>query len=255
MRRLLLLSASVACLSGCTCGKSPPSPSTIDAGMALSQPPPPPVPERAMQLHMEGRRHGEAGAFAQALQSFQQARELAPHWPLPLYDVGLTYLYMKDEARALEAYEQLAALAPQGVSDSQRMLDSLRREKDGRVPAGTLREFLEVMQLKDLPELQRRLEALTKKAPAFVPAWDELARFASEQPQEAERLLAQALALEPDPGTRAGLLVYKATLLRRKGESAAARKLLEAVRDDASTPPSTAAEARELLSIPDNVVP
>jgi tetratricopeptide (TPR) repeat protein len=266
MRRFLFLSASLACLSGCTCGKSPPSPSALDAGLALRRPlsselpapktpPPPPVPERAMQLHAEGRKHGEVGAFAEALRSFQQARELAPTWPLPLYDEGLTYLYMKDDARALEVYTQLDALAPQGVSDSKRLLDSLRREKDGRVPAGTLREFLEVMRLKDLPEIRRRLEALTQKAPAFVPAWDERARLSSEQPEEAERLLAKALSLEPDPGTRAGLLVYKAILQRRKGEHAAARKQLEALRDDPSTPPGVVAEVRELLSIPDNVVP
>jgi tetratricopeptide (TPR) repeat protein len=266
MRRFLLLTTSLACLSGCTCGKSPPSPSAVDAGVALSPPPalppnvkpppaPPPVPERAMQLHMQGREHGEVGAFAQALQALQQAREAAPQWPLPLYDVGLTYLYMKEDAKALEAYEQLDTLAPQGISDSKRMLDSLRREKDGRVPQGTLREFLELMRLKDLDEIHRRLEALTKRAPAFVPAWQELARLSSEKPEEAQRLVAKALALEPDTSTRAELLTYQAVLLRRQGQSEAARKQLEALRDDPRTPPSVAAEVRELLSIPDNVTP
>lgn len=262
MRRFLLLSASLACFSGCTCGKPPPSPSAPAVSAPLAPPPaaptpppPPPVPERAMQLHAEGRKHGEAGAFAQALQSFQQAREAAPAWPLPLYDVGLTYLYMKEDAKALEAYEQLHALVPEGVSDSPRMRDSLRREQDGRVPPGTLRDFLQVMQLKDLPEIQRRLEAMTQQAPAFVPAWLERARLASEQPEQAQRLVAQTLALEPDPLTRAELLTYQALLLRRQGQSAAARKQLEALRDDPRTPPSVAAEVRELLGIPDTVTP
>jgi len=265
MRRFLVLAASLACLSGCTCGKPAPSPSAVDAGTALGQPPPskptaqtppppPPVPERAMQLHAEGRKHGEAGAFAEALQSFQQARELAPSWPLPLYDVGLTYLYMKEDARALEAYEQLDTLAPQGVSDSKQLLDSLRREKDGRVPPGTLREFLEVMRLTELPELRKRLEALTRKAPAFVPAWKELA-LSAEKPEEAERLLAKALALEPDATSRGELLVYKALLAWRRGEREAARQQLQALLADPSTPASAATRARELLSLPDSITP
>jgi tetratricopeptide (TPR) repeat protein len=265
MRRFLVLSAALVCLEGCTCGKSAPSSSAVDAGTALSPPstpqpaadappPEPPVPERAMQLHAQGRKHGEVGEFEEALRSFQQAREVAPTWPLPLYDVGITYLYMKDDARALEAYEQLETLAPQGISDSKRMLDSLRREHAGRVPKGTLREFLEVMRLRDMAELRRRLEELTRKAPDFVPAWQELAA-STEQPEEAERLLAKTLSLGPDAETRGQLLVLRARLTWRRGEKEAARKQLEALLADPSTTPSVATEVRELLSLPDNVTP
>ncbi|HYI03110.1 hypothetical protein [Hyalangium sp.] len=265
MRRFLVLSVALACLEGCTCGKSAPSSSAMDSGTALSPPsaaqpagdappPEPPLPERAMQLHAQGRKHGEVGQFEEALRAFQQAREIAPTWPLPLYDVGVTYLYMKDDAQALEAYEQLDTLAPQGVSDSKRMLDSLRREHDGRVPKGTLREFLEVMRLRDMAEVRRLLEELTRKAPAFVPAWHELA-VSTEQPEEAERLLAKALSLGPDAETRGQLLLHKARLTWRRGEKEAARKQLEALLADPSTPPGVAVEAREMLSLPDNVTP
>ncbi len=267
MLRLFIFSATLASLAGCTCqGRSTPSPTATDGGTALIQPSSPqptaqavsrelPIPERAMQLHAQGRKQGEAGEFERALHSFHEARQAAPSWPLPLYDMGLTFLYMKEDAKALQAYEQLDTLAPGGVSDSKRLLDSLRREQSGGVPKGTLREFLDVMRLKDAEEIRRRLELLTRKAPAFVPSWQELARLSSEKPEEAQQLIAKALSLDPDVGTRAELLVYKAVLLWRRGEKETARKQLQAIRDDPSTPSNAATEARELLSIPENVTP
>lgn len=263
--RLLILSATLASLAGCTCqGSSTPSPAATDAGTALSQPPSPPtgqapsgepsLSERAKQLHAQGRKHGEAGEFELALRFFHEAQEAAPTWPLPLYDMGLTFLYMKADARALESFTQLDKVAPQGLPGSKRILDSLRREQDGRVPKGTLREFLDIERLRDLQEARKRLQALTKKAPAFVPAWQELAQ-SEEKPEEAEKLIAKALSLEPDPATRGTLLVYKATLTWRRGEAEAARKMLRELLADPSTLPDTAAEARELLNIPDGVKP
>ena len=230
--------------------QSPPSPSTAQA-----PPGEPPIPERAMQLHAQGRKHGETGEFELALRFFHEAQQAAPTWPLPLYDMGLTFLYMKADAKALETFTRLDAVAPQGLSDSKRMLDSLRSEQNGRVPKGTLREFLQVMRLKSLEDIRKRLEAMTQKAPAFVPAWAELARISSEKPQEAERLADKALSLGPDSGTRAELLIYKATLLWRRGGAKEARQQLQAIRDDPTTPPNAAAEARELLGIPEGVTP
>jgi tetratricopeptide (TPR) repeat protein len=248
----------LASLAGCTCqGSSSFSPAATDAGSATAQPPAeqPPIPERAMQLHSQGRRHGEKGEFELALRMFHEAQQAAPTWPLPLYDMGLTFLYMKADAKALETFTKLEAVAPQGISDSKRMVDSLRKEQTGRVPKGTLREFVDVMKLRDIEDIRRRLETLTQKAPAFAPAWAELARISSEKPQEAERLADKALSLEPDSATRAELLVYKATLLWRRGGRQEALKQLQAIRDDPSTPPQIAAEARELLGIPENVTP
>jgi tetratricopeptide (TPR) repeat protein len=207
-----------------------------------------------MQLHAQGRKHGEAGEFELALRFFHEAQQAAPTWPLPLYDMGLTFLHMKADAKALEVFTKLDVMAPQGLPGSKRILDSLRREQDGRVPKGTLREFLDIERLRDLQEVRRRLQALTQKAPAFVPAWQELA-LSEEKPEEAEKLIAKALALNPDPSARGTLLVYKATLMRRRGENEAARKLLQELLADPATLPETAAEARELLSIPDNLKP
>lgn len=263
MPRLLVLSATLASLAGCTCqGSSTPAPAATDAGTALGQSPPspstaqpqPPVPERAMQLHAQGRKHGEAGEFELALRYFHEAELAAPSWPLPLYDMGLTFLYMKADDKALETFTKLDAVAPQGLPGSKRILDSLRREKDGRVPEGTLREFLEIERLRDDKEIRKRLEALTRKAPAFVPAWQELA-LTEAKPEEAEKLIAKTLSLEPDAASRGTLLVYKATVMWRRGEVDAARKMLRELLADPTTLPDTAAEAKELLNIPDGVKP
>ncbi|HVG57747.1 MAG TPA: hypothetical protein VNA24_04285 [Hyalangium sp.] len=252
MPRLLVLSATLASLAGCTCqGGSPPAPSATDAGTAQQQPS---IPERARHLHAQGRKHGEAGEFELALRYFHEAEKAAPSWPLPLYDMGLTFLYIKADDRALETFTKLDAVAPQGLPGSKRMLDSLRREKDGRVPAGTLREFLQIKQLKNLQDVRRRMKELTQKAPGFVPAWQELA-MAEEKPEEAEKLIAKALSLEPDADSRGMLLVAKATLMWRRGEADAARKLLREILADPTTLPDTAAEARELLTIPEGMKP
>jgi tetratricopeptide (TPR) repeat protein len=263
MPRLLVLSATLASLTGCTCqGGSTPAPTATDAGTALSQPPASPstaqqqqtISERARQLHAQGRKHGEAGEFELALRYFHEAELAAPSWPLPLYDMGLTFLYIKADERALETFTKLDAVAPQGLPGSKRILDSLRREKDGRVPEGTLREFMEIEQLKDIQDARRRLQELTKKAPGFVPAWQELA-FTEAKPEEAEKLIAKALSLQPDAASRGTLLVYKATVMWRRGEVDAARKLLKEILADPTTLPDTAAEARELLNIPEGMKP
>jgi tetratricopeptide (TPR) repeat protein len=207
-----------------------------------------------MQLHAQGRKHGEAGEFELALRYFHEAELAAPNWPLPLYDMGLTFLFINADDKALETFTKLDAVAPLGLPGSKRILDSLRREKDGRVPVGTLREFLEIERLRDVQEIRRRMQGLTQKAPGFVPAWQELA-LTEAKPEEAEKLIAKALSLEPDAASRGTLLTYKATLMWRRGDVEPARKLLKEILADPTTLPDTAAEAKELLSIPDGVKP
>jgi tetratricopeptide (TPR) repeat protein len=202
-----------------------------------------------MELHAQGRAQGSEGKFDEALKLLQQAQALAPHWRMPLYDTAHTYILMGDTHQALAIHEQLERLEPEGFAQSKKMLDSLRREKDGRVPRGTLREFLEVQQLRDMAEVRRRLEALTKKAPQFVLAWQDLAML-SEDIAEGQRLLDKALGLNPDVETRGELLVHKGVLLRRGGKEEEARKHLEALMVDRTLLPSARAQAREVLNAP-----
>jgi len=263
MRRLLLFSLSLAWLGGCSCqGKPAASSSVNDAGATASeQPTPTPVqemihppsgptiPERAMELHAQGRAQMDAGQHQEALQLFQQAQALAPDWYQPLYDSAYTYILMEDNAQALSLLEKLDQLEPLGFVQSKMLLDSLNREKNGQVPRGTLREFLGVVQLRDMAEQRGKLLAMTKKAPQFVLAWLELA-LTAENPAEGEQWVEKALALSPDVETRGQLLVHKGVLLRRRGKEEEARKLLEALMIDRSLLHSARSHAREVLNSP-----
>jgi tetratricopeptide (TPR) repeat protein len=262
MRRSLLLSLTLAWLGGCSCQGKPATPSLTDAGAAASQQPAPTpvqevfhppsephVPEKALELHAQGQAQVEAGKFDEALRTFQQAQALAPSWYMPLYDSAHAHLQKGELDQALALLERLDQLEPLGFAQSKKRLDSLRREKDGRVPKGTLREFLAVQQVREPAELKSKLQALTKKAPNFVLAWQDLA-MSTEDAAEGEQLLEKALALEPDVETRGELLVHKGVLLRRRGKEAEARKLLEALMVDRSLLHSARAQAREVLNSP-----
>jgi tetratricopeptide (TPR) repeat protein len=258
MRRIFMLSVATL-LGGCSCkgASGPSSPLVPDAGQAPPSPPkailapaepPPETPyDKAVKAHMQGRTSGEAGNFQEALKHFQVARELAPEWPLPLYDMAHTHLLQGNAAKALELYTQVDKLVPRGFSDTPRVLECLRREKDGRVPRGTYRKFLDVLRLRTPEEFERGMRALTRTAPKFYPAWRELISYGKDL-DEQERLLEKALALKPDPLSRGELLVSKANLLRRRSKDAEARALLQSLVDDPQSLESTVTDAKEALS-------
>jgi tetratricopeptide (TPR) repeat protein len=264
MRRLIAVSLATTLLGGCSRENKPPQPSaTADAGLAqrtpeqpskLTQPLPPPPPheptamDKAIQVHREGRLTGESGNLQEALKLFQQARELAPEWPLPVYDTALTYLLMGDNAKALEVYEQVDKLAPEGFSDTKRVIECLRREKSGQIPKGTFRKFIDAMRSRTPEELQKKLQELTRTAPKFYPAWRELVPYGKD-PAEQLRMLEKTLTLKPDLESKGELLIYKSTLLRRAGKDEEARKLLQSIVDDPQWLPSTVSQAREMLNL------
>jgi len=265
MRRFFALSLATSLLGGCSCQGTPAPPAAVpDAGLAVAvrqqeappqvaAPLPPASPEeptaytQAVKLHQQGRMSGEVGNFQEALAYFQQARELAPQWPFPLYDTAYTYLLMGDAAKALAAYEQVDKLQPQGFAETKRMVECLRREKAGRIPKGTYRKFIDVMRSRSPEELEQKLKALTKAAPGFYPAWRELIPFGKDL-DEQDKLMAKALSLEPDPQSKGELLVYKANLLRRRGKDMEARALLQSLVDDPKSLPSTVTDAKEALT-------
>jgi tetratricopeptide (TPR) repeat protein len=259
MRRFFALSLATTLLGGCSCQGKPEQPSSSLPAGEFQQPPTSkpvqavaPRPEtafdQAMKLHAQARLTGESGNLRKALELFQQARELAPEWPQPLYDTALTYLLMGDGAKALEVYEQVDQMAPGGFSDTKRVIECLRREKSGRLPKGTFREFIDVMRSRDQEEFREKLEELTRTAPGFYPAWRELISYGKDL-DEQQRRLEKALSLEPDAESRGELLIYKANLLRRGGKDAEARTLLQSLVDDPKSPPSTVNGAKEALSL------
>ncbi len=140
MRRFLFLSLSLAWMGGCTCQGKPSGSSIPDAGAVASEqptptpvqemihPPEPSIPERAIELHAQGREKADAGQHEEAQKLFQQAQAAAPDWYLPLHDSANTYVLMGENDRALLLHEQLQKLEPLGFAQNLKMLDGLRRE-------------------------------------------------------------------------------------------------------------------------------
>jgi tetratricopeptide (TPR) repeat protein len=258
MRPLIALSLATALLGGCSRQDKPARPTvSLPSGEVQKPPtakpamPPAPPPEpgmmQAMQLHAQARQTGEAGNLKQALELFRQARALAPKWPQPVYDTALTYLLMEDVPKALEVYQEVDKMAPEGFSDTKRVLECLRREQSGRIPRGTFRKFIDAMRSRTPEAHEEGLRALTKSAPKFYPAWRELAPYGKDV-NERLGMLEKALALEPDVESRGEMLLYKANLLRTAGKGAEARKLLQSLVDDPKSLPGTVMGAKEALS-------
>jgi tetratricopeptide (TPR) repeat protein len=262
MRPFIVLSLATSLLGGCSCQSKPvqSSPSAALPPGEVQKPPsskPGPGPvalpdtamTQAMKLHAQARVTGESGNLQGALQQFQQAHELAPEWPFPIYDTALTYLLMGDADKALETYQRVDKMAPEGFSDTKRVMECLRREKDGRVPKGTFRKFIDAMRSRTPEDHERLLKELTKTAPKFYPAWREYAPYGKDVDEQL-RLLEKALALDPDIESRGEMLIYKANLLRRAGKEAEGRALLQSLVDDPKSLKLTVNGAKEALSLP-----
>ncbi|HZI08570.1 MAG TPA: tetratricopeptide repeat protein [Archangium sp.] len=261
MRRpFIALSLATSLLGGCSSKDKPEQPSVILPPGEVQKPPtekPPqpaaPQPEasflEAMKIHAQGRVSGESGNFPLALQQFQKASELAPKWPQPVYDIALTHLLAGDVPQALAVYARVDQLAPEGFSDTKRVMECLRREQAGRIPKGTFRKFIDAMRSREQDELEKKLEQLTRTAPTFYPAWREFAPFGKDVPEQLRRL-EKGLALQPDPQSQGEMLVYKANLLRRAGKEEEARKLLQSLVEDPKSLPGTVTAAKEALSLP-----
>lgn len=175
------------------------------------------VPDEARALHQQGRAAGGAGDEARALALFDQAQALAPQWPYPLYDAAFTYLLKGDSAKALELYERVDQLAPHGFFTCKTSLDTLRRERDGRLPAGFAKSFAMLEWMSDPAQKFSVLRGLTERFPDFAPAWQQFALMLAD-PDQRMAALEAGLAAEPDAETRTMLLLNRAALLDRRGD-------------------------------------
>lgn len=183
------------------------------------------VPEEAMRLHREARAAGGKGDYDAALQLLEKARKAAPAWPYPVYDAARTSLLKGEFERAEEYYRQTDALAPRGFFMSKAALDSLTREREGRVKRGSYLAVIMQEWVQDAAARRKQLEAIVKTSPDLPVAWQKLA---SEIDDDNERLVAleEGLKRSPDAGTRAFLLTNKALLLARRGKREEAINIL-----------------------------
>jgi tetratricopeptide (TPR) repeat protein len=171
---------------------------------------------QARQLHQEGRGAGAAGDYARALDLFDQARDLAPRWPYPVYDAAFTYLLLGEPAMAEELYDRVDQMAPRGFFTCKASLDTLRRERAGELFPGFARAYATTERM-DPQRKKQLLTGITAKFPGFALAWKDLSQLLED---DASRLHAieQGLSARPDADTLAFLLIGKASILAARGD-------------------------------------
>jgi tetratricopeptide (TPR) repeat protein len=193
------------------------------------------VPPEAEFLHQQARQAGGAGDYEKALTLLEQASNRAPRWPYPVYDMAFTYLLMKDLPNARTYYRKTVELAPRGFFTAITALDSLTREEQGELSAGTYLAYLSLEWMDDVQEKAAAVQQLVQRVPGFAPGWKELADLADD---DAERLSAieRGLAANPDAETKGILQINKALILHRQGDHKGAVSLLgELALDPGST--------------------
>ncbi|MEH6422234.1 tetratricopeptide repeat protein [Pseudomonas sp. CGJS7] len=193
------------------------------------------VSAEAELLHKQAREAGVAGDAAKAMALFDQASNLAPQWPYPIYDKAFTYLLMSDNDNARRYYAKAVELAPRGFFTAITALDTLDREAKGELPQGTYRSYLALEWASDQTVKAQAAIQLAKRAPGFAPAWKELAMLADSDPDKLTAI-EKGLAANPDAETKGILLINKALIADRGGDRAGAIQLLgELALDPAST--------------------
>lgn len=193
------------------------------------------VSREAQALHQQGREAGSAGDPVRALELFNRARQLAPDWAYPPYDMAFTYLLHDYLEQAEQWYEVVDQLEPRGFFTAKTSLDTVRRERAGELPQGFARAF--AMLDWEPPDRQRiALQRIVERHPSFAPAWQKLAAVTDDDDARLE-MLDRGLAAQPDDETYGVLVSNKALLLDRRGQRAEARRL---VRDLLADPRCTA---------------
>lgn len=183
------------------------------------------VPAQAFSLHQKAREAGSKGEYEQALECLEEARSLAPDWPYPIYDAAYTYLLMGDSRNALEKYEAVNEMAPQGFYLTKTALDTLRKERSGMLPEGIYLSYLQIEWEEDPSEKLGLARTLSEKYPTFAPAWKELAIF-YQDPKDRLEAIEKGLECNPDPDTLGNLLINKALIINQQGDTMEAIEIL-----------------------------
>ena len=206
------------------------------------------VSPAAESLHQQARQAGGRGDYETAIALFQQASELAPAWPYPIYDRAYTHLLIKDFDAARMYYQRTLELSPRGFFTAITALHTLVREKNGDLPIGTYLAYLSLEWTENEAQRDGAAREMVKQIPQFAPAWKE---FASLCDDDDERFAAieKGLAASPDAETKGMLEINKALVLNLKGDQAAAVRILEELALDPKSTFGTEHSAKAALSI------
>jgi len=206
------------------------------------------VPSAAESLHQQAREAGGRGEYEKAIALLEQASELAPEWPYPVYDRAFTHMLMNDFDGARTYYQKTLELSPRGFFAAITALHTLNRERNGDLPVGTYLAYVSLEWMKDAAKREHAVREMVKLIPQFAPAWKE---FASLCDDEGERLTAieNGLAANPDAGTKGMLKINKALVLNLKGKHDDAVRLLGELALDPNSTFGTEHSAKAALSI------
>ncbi len=183
------------------------------------------VPEKAQELHRQGRQAGGNGDNDKALALFTQASREAPKWPYPVYDAAFTYLLKGDAEKAEEFYTTVDKMAPRGFFTAKTALDCLRREKAGDLKSGTYLLYVMLEWEKDPGRKKAILEQMVQRFPKFPAAWKDLALLQDDSNVKQE-MIENGLSHAPDGETKGILLINKALTLNEQGRHAEAIRIL-----------------------------
>lgn len=192
------------------------------------------IPAQARRLHELGQEAGSRGNSAAALAYFEQATQLAPGWSYPKYDAAYTYLLQKDDDRAYQLYQEVDKMEPRGFFTVKTAVDVLKREREGKLPRGTYREYLALEWAKDDAQKMRQLLALERRVPQASIVWQELA-YLEKDPAKRLALIDKGLAADGDIETRGFLLINKALTLNELGRHGVAVNMLGELALDSSS--------------------
>ena len=184
------------------------------------------VPAEAKSLHQQARQAGGAGDYKKALALLERASQLAPWWPYPVYDSAYTYMLTKDFDSARQYYAKTVELSPRGYFTAITALDTLTREKNGKLPAGTYLAYVSLEWINDPGKKAGAVRQLVKSVPQFAPAWKELASVLPDNDPNLLATIEKGLAADPDAETMGTLRINKALVLNGQGNHAGAIQLL-----------------------------
>lgn len=206
------------------------------------------IPSTATTLHQQARQAGGRGDYKTAIALLEQASELAPQWPYPVYDRAFTHLLMKDFDAARKYYLRTLELSPRGFFTTITAVDTLTREQNGDLPQGTYLAYLSLEWMGDKSQRDGAIRKMVGQLPQFAAAWKE---FASLCDDDNERLVAieNGLKAHPDAETKGMLEINRALIFNLRGDRDGAVQLLGKLALDPVSTLGTENSAKAALSI------
>jgi tetratricopeptide (TPR) repeat protein len=205
------------------------------------------IPEKARQLHQQGRLAGQDGDYDRALELLGRAHAEAPDWAYPVYDAAFTHLLKGDIVQAEKFYAKVDQMEPRGFFTCKTTLDVLRRELSGALPEGIAHAFVMLEFLPNREQKKAILDGLVQRFPDFAQAWRELSSLLDD-PEERLYAIDRGLEGNPDHETRGQLLLNKALLLHRRGDRDEAVRILRLLTLDPDSTLSTVSLAKSALN-------